>query len=397
METAHPVAAHSPSPGPLDPSLLPACVRSRILTGINGLNLHILEAGGEVPNQPCVVLLHGFPEIAYSWRNVMPLLAAAGFYVVAPDQRGFGRTTGWDAAYDGDLASFRHLNLVTDVLALVNALGLRAVDAVIGHDLGAAVAAYCAIIRPDVFRTVAMMSAPFVGPPALAFGTADGESDAASFAPPPDIDAALAALQPPRKHYQHYYATREAGPEMRHCAQGVHDFLRAYFHVKSGDWEANAPFALKARTAEELAKLPTYYVMERDKDMAETVAPAMPSQAQIDACQWLPDAGLRVYSSEYSRTGFQGGLQWYRCRTSAREQAELRLFSGRSIDIPACFIAGERDWGIHQTAGALQAMQKRVCTLMVGCHFVPGAGHWVQQENPQAVTRLLLDLLRHAA
>src|SRR5271165_4518162 len=104
---------------PLEASVLPPGVRSRFIAGVNGLTMHVLEAGFETPGRPCVLLLHGFPELAYSWRKVMPALATAGFHVVAPDQRGYGRTTGWDPAYDGDLDSFRMLNLVRDALGLV--------------------------------------------------------------------------------------------------------------------------------------------------------------------------------------------------------------------------------------------------------------------------------------
>src|SRR3569832_2922327 len=143
---------------------LPASVRSRYVDGINGLRMHVLEAGFETKDRPCLLLLHGFPELAFSWRKVMPALAAAGYHVIAPDQRGYGRTTGWDADYDGDLAGFRMINLVRDVLALVAALGCREVHAVVGHDFGSPVAAYCALLRPDVFRRVALMSAPFAGP-----------------------------------------------------------------------------------------------------------------------------------------------------------------------------------------------------------------------------------------
>ena len=98
--------------------------------------MHVLEAGFETRGRPCVLLLHGFPELAFSWRKVMPALAAAGYHVIAPDQRGYGRTTGWDADYDGDLDSFRLLNLVRDALGLVSAFGYRTVDAVVGHDFG---------------------------------------------------------------------------------------------------------------------------------------------------------------------------------------------------------------------------------------------------------------------
>src|SRR3981189_3469014 len=104
-------------------------------------------------------------------RTVMPQLAAAGYHVIAPDQRGYSRTTGWDADYDGDLAAFRLLNLVRDALGLGAAVGYRAGDAVVGHDFGSSVAAWCALVRPDLFRSVALMSAPFAGPPPLPLST----------------------------------------------------------------------------------------------------------------------------------------------------------------------------------------------------------------------------------
>ncbi|MFN4090479.1 MAG: alpha/beta fold hydrolase, partial [Alphaproteobacteria bacterium] len=159
--------------GPLDGAAMPAGVRARFVDGVNGLRMHVLEAGwpeGGGPVRPCVLLLHGFPEIAYSWRKVMPVLAAAGYHVLAPDQRGYGRTTGWDPDYDGDLGSFRLLNLVRDALGLIAAFGYRSVAAVVGHDFGASVAAWCALTRPDVFRAMVLMSAPFAGPPALPYG-----------------------------------------------------------------------------------------------------------------------------------------------------------------------------------------------------------------------------------
>jgi pimeloyl-ACP methyl ester carboxylesterase len=140
--------------------------------------------------------------------------------------------------------------------------------------------------------------------------------------------------------------------------------------------------------------MPTYYIMDSDQDMAATVAREMPSAAEIAACKWLPEDELRVYSAEYGRTGFQGGLQWYRCRTEARMWSELQIFSGRSIDVPACFIAGRSDWGVYQKPGDFEAMQETACTRMTGCHLIEGAGHWVQQEQPEAVAQLLLDFLR---
>jgi pimeloyl-ACP methyl ester carboxylesterase len=184
---------------------------------------------------------------------------------------------------------------------------------------------------------------------------------------------------------------------MHDCPQGVHDFLRAYFHYKSADWAGNKPLPLKSWSAEELAKLPTYYIMDRDQTMAQTVAPHMPSPEAITACRWLPDAELAVYSSEYRRTGFQGGLNWYRCRTGGIDIPELQLFTGRTIDVPSLFIAGRSDWGIYQMPGHIERMRKEACTRILGCHLVEGAGHWVQQEQPESVVDLLLDFLRPSA
>src|SRR3981081_4838541 len=119
---------------PLDRAVLPEGVRARFVDGVNGLRMHILEAGFETPGRPLLLLLHGFPELAYSWRKIIVPLAEAGFHVVAPYQRGYGRTTGWDPDYDGDLSAFRILNIVRDALGLVFALGYRSVAAVVGHD-----------------------------------------------------------------------------------------------------------------------------------------------------------------------------------------------------------------------------------------------------------------------
>ncbi len=368
----------------LSAALLPPGVRSRFVDGVNGLRMHLLEAG--TPGRPVLLLLHGFPELAYSWRRVMPALAAAGWHVLAPDQRGYGRTTGWDGRYDGDWQTFGMRDLARDAQALLAALGLRNVAAVVGHDFGAPVAAWCALLWPDVFQRLVLMSAPFAGPPPV---PAPGAAKAT-----PDIHQALAALPRPRKHYQWHYASRGAEADLLQAPQGLHALLRAYYHHKSADWPGNQPFALGGWTAEQLALMPTYYVMDAALGMAATVAAEMPTPAQIAACRWLPDAELAVYAAEYQRSGFQGGLNWYRCNIDARLQAGLQQYAGQRIAVPALYIAGRSDWGTHQKPGAYAAMATRGCARLHGSHLVDGAGHWLQQEQPEAVTALLLDFLR---
>src|SRR5262245_34229308 len=178
---------------------LPAGIRSRHIQNVNGMTVHILEAGFQTANRPAVLLLHGFPELAYSWRKVMLPLADAGYHVIAPDQRGYGRTIGWDDAYDADPDPFRILNMTRDAIALVYALGHRTVAMLAGHAPGAPVASWAALIRPDIFRLLALMSSPFDGAPAMPFDTASGAA-----APQPNVtddqlDAELAKLNPPRK------------------------------------------------------------------------------------------------------------------------------------------------------------------------------------------------------
>jgi pimeloyl-ACP methyl ester carboxylesterase len=367
---------------PLRHPSLPEGIRSRMVEGINGLTMHVLEAGEA--GRPALLLLHGFPELAYSWRKLMLPLAETGFHVVAPDQRGYGRTTGWDDAYDADLRPFAMLNLVRDQLALLRALGIAAVHAVIGHDFGSPVAAHCALVRPDVFRRVALMSAPFPGPPGL--GTSMS-------APARDIAADLAALPRPRKHYHWYYATRQANADLMTCPEGLHAFFRAYYHHKSGDWPGNDVHPLQGWTAEELAKLPTYYVMDLHETMPQTVAHEMPSPEQIAACAWMTEAEMAVYAQEYGRSGFQGGLNGYRTRFTGTNM-EMEAFAGARIAVPACFIGGARDWGVQQVPGALRKMETAATADWRGTHLVPGAGHWVQQERPAETLAALREFLR---
>jgi pimeloyl-ACP methyl ester carboxylesterase len=376
-------------PGPFPSDMLPAGVRSRLIPNVNGMTVHILEAGHETPGRPCVLLLHGFPELAWSWRTVMGTLARAGYHVIAPDLRGYGRTSGTNPSFDDDLMPWRTINQIRDMMGLLWALGYRSTEAVVGHDFGAIVAAWCALVRPDVFRRMALMSGPFGGPPVIPFDTDRHTVEAG----PDPVFAELAALPRPRKHYHRYYATRPVNADIMNCKQGVHDFLRAYFHHKSGDWKENRPFRLAGWTAGELAKIPTYYIMDLDKTMPETVAEEMPSAAEIAACDWLTEDDLRVYTQEYQRTGFQGGLQNYRVRFENAGQSDLQVYAGRTVDQPSLFVSGDRDWGVYQAPGNLERMRDVICTNMIGCHLLEGAGHWVQQEKADEVAKLLQELL----
>jgi pimeloyl-ACP methyl ester carboxylesterase len=364
--------------------LAPHGLQSKRIQTKTGLNMHVLEAGS--PSNPCVLLLHGFPELAFSWRHQLTALANAGFHVIAPDQRGYGDTLGGDDHFDGDWQASGMLHLVDDVLALLEALNIGHVKAVIGHDFGSPVAAWCALTRPDMFRAVVMMSAPFSGPP-------DAVHWATTHAAIVQEVVALGELDPPRQHYQWYYSDAQANEDMWQAPQGLHAFLRAYYHVKSADWAVNQPHALTAWQAAELAKLPHYYVMPAGQNMAQAVAVHAPSAAQVSACTWLSETDLAVYVAAYQARGFQGGLQWYRCATSLKQFEVMSRYGGQTIDVPAAYIAGQADWGVYQFPGALEKMKAQVCKDMRFVELLPQAGHWVQQEQPEAVNKLLLNFL----
>lgn len=364
---------------------LPLGIRSRQVDNNNGVTLHILEAGFESPKRRCVVLLHGFPELAYSWRRQLLPLADAGFHVIVPDLRGYGRSASVPVAFDDDLSPYSMLNRVADVLGLVRALGYETAAAVIGHDWGGPTAQWCARLRPEVFQSVVSLSTPFLGTASLPLDTVSKPSSVRSSA---DIAKELAALPRPRKHYALYSGSEAANQDMWRAPQGVHDMLRAMYHFKSADWKGNKPHPLKSWSAAELAKMPEYYIMDLDKGIAETMAAAMPSSAEIAACQWMTEDDLDVYSTEFTRTGFQGGLNYYR----AGSGTDLTAFAGRTIDVPACYIGGDREWAVYQSPGAFENMNK-VCTQLRGVHLVSGAGHSLTEEKPDQVNQLLIQFL----
>lgn len=399
-----PTSNHFP---PLD---LPRGVTSNYVETAD-LTYHTLEAGYDSSrNKPLILCLHGFPELAYSWRKIMPLLAARGFYVVAYDQRGYGRTTGWDTRpFDEvDLSTFSFTRLVTDAVRLVSALGYTEVKCLLGHDFGGLGASMCALMRPDMFkrcllflvssnspvltlRSVILMSHPFKGSPSLPFNTAHSSAEPTS--PSKDIHAQLANLPEPRKHYKWYYSTAPAASEMDLPFDELHTFLRDYFHLKSADWAGNKPHALKEWSASELAKLPYYYMMPLHSSMQKAVSMSMEGENEDTvkekmAC-WLPDRDLNVYVQEFTRTGFQGGLNWYRVTTAKDGLKDVELFAGKKIEVPCLFIAGCKDWGTYQEPGVIEGMGKQ-CVDFKGVKLIDGAGHWVQQEQPATVVEQVL-------
>ncbi|EPE35781.1 alpha/beta-Hydrolase [Glarea lozoyensis ATCC 20868] len=372
---------------------LPEGIRESYLPS-HDLTYHYLSSGN--PSSPLILLLHGFPELAFSWRKIMPALAAEGYHVVAYDQRGYGRTTGWDSRpfAEVDLNTFALTMLVRDAVILVNALGYHQAEAVIGHDFGATGSAMCALMRPDIFKSCVMMSHPFKGSPSLPFNTVSGQSSSGEKS---DVHKDLAKLSEPRKHYKWYYSTSPAAEEMDNPKEELHQFLRGYFHLKSADWKGNDPSPLKAWEASELAKLPYYYVMPLHSGMRDSVRIPManedPATVSKLSQRWLNDEELSVYSESWKSTGFQGGLNWYRVATDPKNMKDVELFAGKKIDVPSLFISGKQDWGTYQEPGTVENMGN-VCSRFKGVELIDGAGHWVQQEQPEKVIEILAKFLR---
>ena len=375
----------------LQPLPLPAGLQERQVTSsASDLSYHIIESGSK--GNPLIILLHGFPELAYSWRKVMPALAT-GFYVVAFDQRGYGRTTGWDASSFEcvDLRTFTQTNLVRDVIVLVQRLGYHRVECIVGHDFGCVPASLAALSRPDIFRQIILLGHPFLGSPRLPFDIAPEKEESLAAL---DINEELRQLDPPRKHYRWYYSTAEANTEMA-SKKGLFEFLRGYFHLKSADAH-NDPRPIKELTAKELAILPHYYVMPLELGMRGTIAQDMSGEEtkkmREKSPRWFPDAELDIYASEFARTGFQGGLNWYRVMTNPNLQRDVDLFAGKKIEVPLLYITGTKDWLIYQHPGSIDKM-RGACTDFRGVRWIEDAGHWVQQEQPEKVAEQILEFL----
>lgn len=406
-------------PRTLPPLPLPRGVTSRFVE-TNALNFHVLESvppnlSSSSPRPPLIVCVHGFPELAFSWRYILPRLAEKGYYAIAFDQRGYGRT------HSPDLKSipghtFRPLSLIKDTITLVHALGYNKIHTLIGHDFGAVTATYVTLARgtqapPDFVRSLVLMSHPWKGVPKIPFNTSANPS-----LPPPDpstqtpdpyasthdsnIHSSLAALPVPRKHYKWYYCTRPSANEMTYpTGPPLHTFLRGYFHLKSADWSGNhnpVPHALKSWTADQLAIMPHYYIMPLHATMRQAVELDMADQPpSTHGHSWLPDPDLAVYVDEYTRTTFGPPMNWYRIQTSPEAASDSVLFTGRKFSVPVKFVSGRQDWGIHQEPGAVEAMESGR-SVEEGCYLgtvlVEGAGHWVNQEKWERCVEEILDV-----
>jgi pimeloyl-ACP methyl ester carboxylesterase len=306
----------------------------------NGIRMHYVEAG----KGPLVILCHGFPESWYSWRHQITALAEAGFRVVAPDQRGYGQT---DRPAAVDAYSIFHL--VGDIVGLVNALKERTA-AIVGHDWGAPVAWSSAQLRPDLFRAVGLLSVPYIprGP----------------VRPGPIVKAIFGD----KVFYQEYF--QEEGKAERELERDVRATMLATFYSLSGDAAPNERWR---------------YAFARDQGFLDsvTVPRSLPP--------WLSEAELDFFIGEFKRSGFRGGLNWYR---NIDRMWELTGFlDGARLAQPTLFIAGDKDAVIEFYADAYHALEANAPNL-AGKALLPGAGHWIQQERPAEVNRRLIDFLR---
>jgi pimeloyl-ACP methyl ester carboxylesterase len=305
----------------------------------NGIRMHYVEAG----SGPLVVLCHGFPESWYSWRHQIAALAEAGFRVVVPNQRGYGQTDRPEAV---DAYSIFHL--AGDIVGLINGLQERSA-AIVGHDWGAPVAWYSAQLRPDLFRAVGLLSVPFI---------ARG---------PMRPSAIVKAVFGDKIFYQEYF--QEEGTAERELERDVRASLLATFYSLSGDAAPNERWR---------------YAFEGGEKFLDSVV--VPKQLPA----WLSEPDLDFFTGEFKRTGFRGALNWY--RNIDRNWELTGFLDGAKLDQPTLFVAGERDAVIEFYADAYQALEINAPNL-VGKVLLAGAGHWIQQERPAEVNRLLVDFL----
>lgn len=309
----------------------------------NGVRLHYVEEG----EGPLVLLCHGWPESWYSWRHQISALAAAGYRVVAPDQRGYGAS---DAP--GAIAAYDIAELVADMAGLVTALGEeRAV--VIGHDWGSIVAAHAALLRPDLFRALGLLSVPYVtrrtARPAIRFDEVTRD----------------------REFYQAYF--QQPDRVERELEEDVRRSLLGILYTAAGDRARDYPGDPR-----------TFVFFEKGTRLVDhlIVPDALP--------RWLSSDDLDVYTRQFEESGFRGPINWY--RNLDRNWAITPFLQGARILQPTIYIAGSVDGVPLMLARDVIAMGQTIPNLR-GSHIIDGVGHWTQQEAPDEVTQLLLDFL----
>jgi pimeloyl-ACP methyl ester carboxylesterase len=270
------------------------------------------------------------------------------------------------------------LNMVRDQIALVYALGYRMTAMMVGHDQGSLLAAYGALIRPDMFPRLSLIGGGFNGTPSFPFNSANGAPAERSAFTNAELDAEYAKLDPPRRGYQDYWASPEADRDMKQVPQGMTNFFRAFYYMKSADFPGNQNLKPlhEVRTAKEAAQqnaqMPEYYVMRRGVGMPATVAAAMPDASYIKSCKWLTEPECEVYGMEYARSGWTGALHEYRHRRNdsyPATRAEQLTFAGRAIDVPAQVIAAKEDWGANRRPGGPMVIGRTGYTKFMGGHM----------------------------
>lgn len=316
---------------------------------VDGVDLVVHEAGD--PANPTVVLAHGFPELAHSWRHQMAPLAAAGFHVLAPDQRGYGHS-----AAPRDVAAYGIEQLTGDLFALLDHYGKD--DAVfVGHDWGAMVVWAAALLRPERVRAVVGVSVPYVEWPA----------------PPTQL---MRMVHGDRFFYMLYF--QQVGPPEDELDADPRVTMAKVLYGASGAGVAGR---------EPPAELPPMEGTGFLTMMPEPPAPPYPGPEG----PWLTAADLDVYTAEFAHSGFFGPVSWYRNLDANFER--LASLHGDRLTMPVWFICGEADVVRLMDPNGPERMRN----LLPGYRdetFIPGAGHWVQQESPRAFNDALLGYLR---
>ncbi|HEY1299937.1 MAG TPA: alpha/beta hydrolase [Stellaceae bacterium] len=317
----------------------------------NGIRMHLAEMG----EGPLVLLCHGFPESWYSWRHQLPALAEAGFHAMAPDMRGYGQTDRPDA-----IDQYTLFHLVGDMVGFLDALGVEQA-VVAGHDWGAPVAWHAALTRPDRFRGVIALSVPFLPRSPVRPTTIMPQSADAVF-------------------YQLYF--QEPGVAEADLERDVRLFIRGNLYANSGDNPRRAPGVLPVEAVGMVPRatgLLPFYARER---AAPEVMPG-----------WIGEEDVDFYAGQFSRTGFRGGLNWY--RNIDRNWELLAAFAGAKVTVPALYIAGDRDLvlafrGMDRLVGDLPRHVPQLRRTLI----LPGCGHWTQQERPAEVNTAMVEFLR---